>query len=168
MDIRILKESDAQAWWNLRLQALTGEPKAFGKSPEEHIATPVDAIAKRFRESTADAFTPGAFEAGRLIGIATFMRRTGLKELHKGELFGVYVDPDFRRRGVARELIESIRKSAQQDPSLEQILLSVSTAQPAACALYRSLGFLTYGTEPNALKIGDSYIDEDHMILRLR
>jgi hypothetical protein len=37
----------------------------------------------------------------------------------------------------------------------------------AARALYRSFGFETYGTEPNALKVDDRYIDEDYMILRI-
>ncbi len=54
---------------------------------------------------------------------------------------------------------------AKQDPSLEQILISVAASQTAACALYESLGFLKYGTEPRALKIGSEYVDEHHMIL---
>jgi ribosomal protein S18 acetylase RimI-like enzyme len=57
---------------------------------------------------------------------------------------------------------------AGQDSSLEQILLAVATSQEAAMRLYRSFGFETYGTEPRALKVGSTYIDEDHMILRLR
>ncbi|MEA2542493.1 MAG: hypothetical protein QOH35_3859, partial [Acidobacteriaceae bacterium] len=57
---------------------------------------------------------------------------------------------------------------ASQDWSLEQILLAVATSQDAARQLYRNCRFETYGTEPNALKVGSRYIDEDHMILRIR
>jgi ribosomal protein S18 acetylase RimI-like enzyme len=57
---------------------------------------------------------------------------------------------------------------ARQDLSLEQILLSVATSQKAACQLYRSIGFEAYGTEPNALKVGSAYVDEEHMILVIR
>jgi ribosomal protein S18 acetylase RimI-like enzyme len=57
---------------------------------------------------------------------------------------------------------------AKDDSSLEQIVLSVATRQAAAKQLYRSFGFETYGTEPNALKVGSAYTDEDHMILRIR
>ncbi|MGC2661859.1 MAG: GNAT family N-acetyltransferase, partial [Bryobacteraceae bacterium] len=64
--------------------------------------------------------------------------------------------------------IHSLLDMAKQDPSLEQILLAVATEQTAARQLYRDLGFETFGTEPNALKVGSKYIDEDHMILRLR
>jgi hypothetical protein len=43
----------------------------------------------------------------------------------------------------------------------------VGTTQDAAKQLYRSFGFEVYGTEPRGLKVGSSYVDEDHMILPL-
>ena len=45
--------------------------------------------------------------------------------------------------------------------------VSREDAQTAAAALYRSLGFAAFGREPNALKIGDRYLDEEYMVLRL-
>jgi len=50
----------------------------------------------------------------------------------------------------------------------EQVLLSVATTQTAAARLYRSLGFESFGCEPKALKIGDRFVDEEYMVLRLR
>ena len=91
----------------------------------------------------------------------------GLKERHKGHIYAVYVAPAQRGKGAGRALIGAVLEKAKQDLSLEQILLAVATSQDAARRLYRDLGFKTYGTEPNALKVGESYIDEDHMILRV-
>jgi ribosomal protein S18 acetylase RimI-like enzyme len=91
-----------------------------------------------------------------------------LKQQHKGRIFGVYVAAAARGKGMGRALVMALVERARQDPSLEQILLAVATCQNAAKQLYRSCGFETYGTEPNALKVGSRYIDEDHMILRIQ
>jgi ribosomal protein S18 acetylase RimI-like enzyme len=174
LHVRDLRESDAAAWWDLRLTALETEPFAFGRSADEHRATPVETIAARFRESSPDQdssphqVTAGAFDDDLLVGIATFRRESGQKDRHKGGIYGMYVAATHRRKRLARALMLHLIARAKRDTSIEQILVNVAAPQAAARALYRSLGFVVFGTEPRALKVGETYVDEDHLILDLR
>ncbi len=167
LQFRFLTAEDARAYWDIRLEALESEPHAFGSSPEEHRALSFADVAARIAFDPPSKFTVGAFLDGCLVGTAGFYRDRNLKSRHKGNVWGVYVSQDVRRSGVARSLLNMLLEYASAIEGIEQIMLSVATAQEAATTLYRSLGFAPYGCEPRALKVGDRYIDEEHMVLFL-
>jgi ribosomal protein S18 acetylase RimI-like enzyme len=168
MEIRFLTAADAGEWWRLRLEALDGDPEAFSSSAEEHRLLTVDDVKTRLGTDAADSFVVGAFEDERLCGMGGFYREKGLKSRHKGWVWGVYVSPTKRGVGIGRRMLLTLLDRAAGVDGLEQILLSVTANQKSAIRLYRSLGFESFGCEPRALKIGDKFIDEEYMILKLK
>jgi len=164
ISIRPLTPGDAQAFFEIRLEALEQVPGAFAESAEEFRATSIDAIEARLSRMGGGSFLLGAFAGSRLIGTAGLARGERLKDRHKGRVWGVYVRSDHRAQGVGRELLSELIRRASLETGLEQVVLTVGTEQSAAKALYSSLGFEVFGRERHALKVGESYVDENYMV----
>jgi len=167
MELRLLTVEDAEAFWHLRLEMLRNDPDSFADSTEEHATTTVDAIRQRLKESDpASNFVVGSFADGRLSGSAGFFRRPNNKERHKGHVWGVYVSPSQRGKGVGKALMLEIIRRAKEIEGIEQITLVASARLPAQ-KLYESVGFKSYGIEPHSLKISTKYVDDVLMVLFL-
>lgn len=165
MEIRFLTPDDAAEWLRLRIEALEGDPQAFSASLEEYRSLSLDEVKLRLW-SSEDAFVVGAFDQNRLLGIAGFFREKGLKTRHKGHVWGVYVTPAARGKKVGRTMMQKLLERGLAIDGIEQILISVSTTQEAAVALYRSLGFEPWGREPRALQVEGKFVDEEYMVLK--
>ena len=100
--------------------------------------------------------------------MAGFFREKHFKARHKGKIWGVYVRADCRRQGIGRALLSALLEKVKTLQGLEQVSLTVSSHQVAAKTLYNSLRFQTFGVEYAALRIGEQYLDEEYMVLRLR
>jgi ribosomal protein S18 acetylase RimI-like enzyme len=167
MNIRLLTESDAEAWWNLRLLGLTTDPASFAESADEHRRKTMEEARTFFRTLSPENFIVGGFEHGQLVGMAGFYREPHEKFRHKGTVWSVYVRQESRGKGMAKALIAEIIRRVREIDGVEQINLIVSATQPVAKRVYSSLGFKHYGTEPRSLKIGHTYIDDELMVLYL-
>ena len=165
MHIRQLHDTDVELYRALRLSSLRESPHAFTNSYEEFSQRALENIAQQFRHY--ENFTLGAFEDDRLAGMVGFYRENALKLRHKGYLVSMYVLPEYRSRGIARALLIEAINRAQRLPDLKQLLLGVVETQTTAKRLYESLGFIVYGREPDAVKIGDNYFAEEFMLLKL-
>lgn len=166
MEFRKLTREDDAAYWALRLEAVEREPLSFGPTPDEHRQVTIDEIVTLL--CGQNSFVIGAFDDQAMIGFARFEREPGSKERHKGHVRGVYVAASHRGKGIAKRMIGALIDEVKQDPSLEQLLLAVGVFNHAARKAYTALGFFPFGVEPRALRAGDEYVDEEHMILFLR
>ncbi len=167
MNIRILNESDAQQYQELRLTGLKTNPEAFGSTYERESKFSLETVIDRIRP-TSDKFVLGAFnEFGLLHGIVALVRETGMKTTHKANVFGMYISKEKRGKGIGKTLMYELIEIARKIEGLEQLKLSVVSDNEPAKKLYNSIGFKTYGIEPNALKFIGEYYDEDLMVFKL-
>jgi RimJ/RimL family protein N-acetyltransferase len=167
MNIRILQESDAESYQKLRLNSLKVNPEAFGSTFERESKFSIETFEERLKP-TKDKFVLGAFVfSGSLVGIVAFVRENSLKTTHKGNIYGMYVSPELRGKGLGKTLLLELIKLVRDHDGLEQINLTVVSNNDSAKKLYESVGFEAYGTERNALKFNGQYYDEDLMVFKL-
>lgn len=162
MEIRILRAEDAKFYRELRIEALTLAPDAFGATLEDALNKPVEQTAERLSSHSAATF--GAFVGGRLLGNMTLVRQTATKLQHRANVVAVYVTPSARGRRIANRLIEALIEHARSLEGLEQLYLAVATENQAAVELYKRAGFKRYATEYRSMKVDGRYIDEDLMV----
>lgn len=155
MLIRRLLPSDARAFQTLRLAALRDAPSAFSSSYEEECDTPLATIENNL--SLRNLF--GAFDNDELVGMVGVGRESAPKLRHKGYVRAMFVAGEHRAKGAGRQLIEHALGFAASLEGLRQITLVVTADNAPAIALYESVGFRIYGTEPRALLVDGVFHD---------
>ena len=161
MEIRRVTLAEAPAFRALRLEALRDHPADFGSDFGEESARPLSHFVAQLAQNTVI----GAFLDGRLIGIVAleFLRKP--KERHRVFLWGVYVRPEGRGRGVAAPLLDAALAVAFARG--KQVHLGVRVGNAAAERLYLSRGFQRYGIEPNTGEI-DGVSHSDALMVAFR
>lgn len=160
MNIRLLSSQDAAAYQRLRLRALQESPTAFSSSYEDEAGRTLAEIAARVTPAVDGAIcTLGAFADDELAGFVSLIHPQRKKLRHGAELAGMYVAPEYRRRGYGHALMNAVIARAQSLDGVRQLKLGVNATNKAALQLYQSAGFIPVGMEPDALCIDGRYYD---------
>lgn len=168
--IRRLGGADAHRFKAMRVDAAKESPASVKPTPEEELEKSIDDFQKKLGWDSYN-FILGASDGSngdRLVGIAGLRRERGKKIHHTATLWGIYVIPQYRARGIAKLLVRAILDIAGEIAEITQIKLCVHTRNAPARQLYTSSGFKTYGIERNVIRIGEESFDEELMMMTLR
>ena len=164
--IRRLAPDDAAAFKTLRMLALQESPAAFASSYEEEKDIPLSTFAERLAYKS-DQGRFGAVDGDDLVGVVA-LGREGMKKLsHKAIIWGMYMTPACRGRGIGKALLQQAIALARAVPDIRQINLVVNASQLGAVRLYESVGFTVFGRERDAGMVDGALHDDLHMCLQL-
>ncbi|GAA4100465.1 GNAT family N-acetyltransferase [Actinomadura miaoliensis] len=102
-----------------------------------------------------------AERAGRVVGYVRLVRayRDLASAEHVRQIQGLAVDPDERRRGVARALVDAACARAAQEGA-RRVTLRVLAGNGAARRLYEAAGFAVEGVLPGEFFLDGRYVDD--------
>jgi ribosomal protein S18 acetylase RimI-like enzyme len=152
--VRRINEADLPAVQKLRREALAADPLAFTASADSPIVL------------SEDAAVFAAFDSDAPVGMVGVYLQKSAKLRHRAEIWGFFVQPSARGRGLGRKLMEAAIAHARTWNGVVQVQLGVSHTAVAAKQLYESLGFKEWGLEPRALLWQGTAVDEYHLTLR--
>jgi RimJ/RimL family protein N-acetyltransferase len=164
--VRALGPDDAPAWIALRREALSSSPFAFSASPQDDRGLSLEFMRSSLTDA-ARSVVFGAFDGLSLVGSAGVVRFEELKFRHKALIWGVFVAPAVRRRGVGSALLGAAVERARSWPGILQIHLAVSETAEAARQMYVRAGFREWGKEPRAVQWEGRFAAEHHLVLDL-
>ncbi len=140
-----------------RIRAVTDQPRAFGSTPEEDNEIPEEEWRRRLTEKSSLY----AQEEGKLLGTVAVVPEKDTKSRHIANIWSVYVVPESRGKGIARELLtRAMRAAVETHPDLVKFRLTVTVTQQEALKLYESLGFERVGLFKKELLANGEFIDE--------
>jgi len=164
MSITRLTPEHAEAYRTLMLEGYDRHPEAFTASVAERGSLPISWWQQRLQEDEPPReMVLAAWAGGALAGVAGLSFETRERSHHKATLFGMYVPERFRHAGLGRQLVQAVLAQARQRPETLLVQLTVTEGNAAAQALYASCGFIPFGTEPLAVRLGGGYVAKVHM-----
>lgn len=170
MKIRELTPEDADQFRQLRRAAVKSNEGGFASAMDEWISKSLTEISEILEDefTSPNEFILGAFNEGQLIGMIGFFRPDRPKLERNGHIWGTFLLPEYRGKGIAGRLLDELIKRARNMQGLEQIQLTTLNRSKSSVSLYRSRGFRIFATEKSAVKMGDQRYDELYMLLSLR
>jgi GNAT superfamily N-acetyltransferase len=149
VSIERITADEWQTLRDIRLRSLADAPEAFGQRYDEAAAMPDEewkSIARSSSTGDRRIWILARDESGAPIGVVQGRRRPPSDCL----LFSMWVDPEARRLGVGRALVDAIQDWADRW-NAQRVVLWVLAANEPAMRFYDRIGFSTLNDGPDAI-----------------
>lgn len=165
IEVRRLTPKQTDAYVEVRQRMLREEPWSFGSSPADDL----ERERQRARDMLGDEDWAciAAMSGAAIVATARVFRTTRPKQAHAASIVSVWTDPAYRGRGLARRVLLAAIDVARGWPGVDLVELSVSARCEPAQRLYESLGFTTWGVQPDAMRVGGVSAAEHYMQLSI-
>lgn len=142
--VRRIRPGEADTVRRVRLAALSESPSAFGSTYAGELALTTEDWVERARAGAAgsERATFFAVAGAEIVGLVGGCRLEPASAVV--ELVSMWADPNARRRGIGRLLVEAVLDWARACGAGE-VQLWVTRGNTAAEALYRRMGFTETG-----------------------
>ena len=162
-----LTAADVAAYRALMLEAYERAPDAFTTTAAEREAEPESWWIKRIASVDGLATAFGAWKGGSLVGTVSVEYSAKPKTCHSALVLGLYVQPHERGKAIGLALLNAAIAAADARPGILFLNLTLTEGNVAALRLYRSVGFVVSGTQPQAIRTDSGFKGKVHMALAL-
>jgi ribosomal protein S18 acetylase RimI-like enzyme len=157
MEYLILLPKYSEKYRNIRLESLLLSPDSFGSTFEIENAREKLSFQKNIEDKAEDKFVVGCFEEKHLVGICGFYILPEATNI--GGLVQLYVKEEFRRKGIAKQLMIKVIEKAFSLDKVKKIQLGVLTENISVIKLYEDLGFKEYDFQKDVIMKNNKYLD---------
>ncbi|NTU47102.1 GNAT family N-acetyltransferase [Candidatus Roizmanbacteria bacterium] len=160
--ISTLASEEWTKYRDIRIESLQNEPTAFLSSPEEEEKLDEQIWINNLKKSSnQQGFTLlFAKDGNQVIGMVAGFWGGREKIKHIAHIYGTYVNPAYRGKGVGRLLMQAVIDKFKSIPEVEKVKIEVNAQNISAFTLYQKMGFKIIGKAEKELKINGVYYDE--------
>jgi len=168
IEVRTIRPGEGRLLRAVRLAALAANPGAFLETLEEVAADSDDLWEARAAASAGegDQLILLALDGDRPVGMAGIARDIGQRRRHRATLWGVWLDPACRGRGVGRRLVQGALDWAALT-GVRAVYLEVVENEDPSWSLYGRLGFVRREVDPFGAHVDGSFVALERLVLVL-
>ncbi len=168
--MKITKNIPWQDYKEIRIKSIKTNPEAFSTSLEAVLADPDEKWQTFINKSLANDGEVMFFavdDDNKPIGIVGAFWDSKPKVKHVAHIFGVFVDPEHRGKGVGSNLFSQLLSELKANPELKKASLEVVVSEIAAINLYKKHGFVEVGTQKGELYQPEKDAYDDLLVMEL-